>query len=158
MFEASSEKAFIPNLHKQKLACSTRVPDPKSKDWIILCHGVFSWRKSRLFETIMAHCPFNTLAFDFYRSGDSEGDPTEWSLGDYEREAEIDLRGVVLYLQEQGLNIKGLIGHSRGANVVLMYAHKFDDVPFIVSLAARFDSATGLSSYFAPGDQDKLER
>eukprot|EP01057_Protomagalhaensia_wolfi_P001033 Protomagalhaensia_wolfi_Nauph_80__1032@NODE_159_length_3373_cov_32_161368_g120_i0_p2_GENE_NODE_159_length_3373_cov_32_161368_g120_i0NODE_159_length_3373_cov_32_161368_g120_i0_p2_ORF_typecomplete_len280_score59_53Hydrolase_4/PF12146_8/2e12BAAT_C/PF08840_11/1_2e08Peptidase_S9/PF00326_21/2_7e07Abhydrolase_1/PF00561_20/6_7e06DUF1749/PF08538_10/0_00063DUF1749/PF08538_10/48Abhydrolase_2/PF02230_16/0_00056UPF0227/PF05728_12/0_00016DLH/PF01738_18/0_00076Abhydrolase_5/PF12695_7/0_23Abhydrolase_5/PF12695_ len=158
LFQTTTDLAFLPNLHNQRLACTTRVKDPLNKRWIVLCHGVFSYRKNRLFETIMAHCPLNSLSFDFLKAANSEGNPQEWSLGDYDREAEVDVRGIVLKMREAGLNVVALFGHSRGANVILMYGYKFDDVPFLVSLAARYSSSTGLDKYFAPGDMQRLEK
>eukprot|EP01053_Blabericola_migrator_P008685 Blabericola_migrator_1__8684@NODE_456_length_8320_cov_227_265964_g357_i0_p3_GENE_NODE_456_length_8320_cov_227_265964_g357_i0NODE_456_length_8320_cov_227_265964_g357_i0_p3_ORF_typecomplete_len308_score47_30Hydrolase_4/PF12146_8/7_9e15Abhydrolase_1/PF00561_20/9_8e10BAAT_C/PF08840_11/9_9e08Abhydrolase_6/PF12697_7/1_4e07DUF1749/PF08538_10/8_9e06DUF1749/PF08538_10/1_1e02DLH/PF01738_18/2e05Peptidase_S9/PF00326_21/2_4e05Abhydrolase_5/PF12695_7/4_3e03Abhydrolase_5/PF12695_7/0_65Abhydrolase_5/PF12695_7/0 len=158
LFDKSTEKDFLTNLDGQKLACTTWVKHPESKNWILLCHGVFSGRKNRLFETFAAHCPLNCISIDFYTCGDSDGAKEEWSLGGYDREVDIDIRGVVLHMREAGLTVLALVGHSRGANDILMYGSKYDDVPYLVSLASRFDAKGGVDPWFHPGDRQKLER
>ena len=43
---------------------------------------------------------------------------------------------------------KYLLGHSKGANDALLYASKYDDTPFVISISARFDMSRGLKDRF----------
>ena len=58
-----------------------------------------------------------------------------------------DLRVVVLQLQRRGFEVQALVGHSRGANVVLMYASVFntpeDFIPHVISISARHNMTQG---------------
>ncbi|EZG66963.1 alpha/beta hydrolase family protein [Gregarina niphandrodes] len=113
-------------------------------------------RNIRSFQTLVKHSPINTLAFDFHCNGQSTGAKEDWSLGGYQREAYDDLEGVVRWIESRGGRVLIILGHSRGASVVLMHSMEFDHVPYVLSLAARFDPSTGLDPYFKPGDRERL--
>ena len=61
------------------------------------------------------------------------------------------IHDAVAWCNAQGFEVVALIGHSKGANEVLIYSALYKDVPNIISLAARIDtttlSATILQSY-----------
>lgn len=38
----------------------------------------------------------------------------------------------------------GRPGHSKGGNVVLLYASKYDDVPYVVNVSGRGDMKRGV--------------
>lgn len=49
------------------------------------------------------------------------------------------------------------LGHSKGANDVLLYASIYDDVPLVVSLASRFDMKRGVRQRFGDEILKKVE-
>jgi len=55
----------------------------------------------------------------------------------------------------QGFHVQLLVGHSRGANVVLMHAARFHDgkvhprIPAVVAIAPRFDFSRLPAKYFS---------
>jgi hypothetical protein len=69
--------------------------------------------------------PCNTFRFDFRGNGQSGG---ETGYGNYEEEAE-DLQAVVQYLdtrfRESHGPVIGVLGHSKGASVVLIFSRRF---------------------------------
>eukprot|EP00918_Siedleckia_nematoides_P059616 GHVU01129994.1.p2 GENE.GHVU01129994.1~~GHVU01129994.1.p2 ORF type:complete len:209 (-),score=34.19 GHVU01129994.1:629-1255(-) len=72
------------------------------------------------------------------------GGGEDWKYAGYEGEVTQDLRAVVQHVREHGCRVVALIGHSRGASDVLLYAARFGDVPFIVPIAPRFNLAGGV--------------
>ena len=44
--------------------------------------------------------------------------------------------------------VAAVVGHSKGGDVVLLYAATHDDVPLVVNLAGRFDMQRGLVERF----------
>lgn len=151
----SPEKFTVTTKSGRKLACCANIVAPRSSDWMVLCHGLFSHKNQRLLQALSTRSPMNSVRFDFHCNGESEGEPLEWTMT-FQRDCDDDLESVVSFLRALGGDVKLLVGHSRGANVVLMHAFTYDTVPYIVSLAARHDSNTGLEKYFHPGDLDKL--
>uniref|UniRef100_A0A0R0GB94 Peptidase S9 prolyl oligopeptidase catalytic domain-containing protein n=1 Tax=Glycine max TaxID=3847 RepID=A0A0R0GB94_SOYBN len=71
---------------------------------------------------------------------ESEG---SFQYGNYYREAE-DLRAVVQHFCEQKYAIKAIVGHSKGGNVVLLYASKYKDIHIVVNISGRFNLARGM--------------
>ena len=84
--------------------------------------------------------------FDFSGNGESEG---EFGYGNYAKEAE-DLGAALDALQAEGLSVRAVFGHSKGAQVVLMHAarasmrHQALPYQMIVPLAARADVSGGV--------------
>ena len=50
------------------------------------------------------------------------------------------------------------VGHSKGGNVVVLYAAEYDDVPCVVNLAGRFDMKRGVVERYGPDIFERLER
>ncbi|XP_061367826.1 uncharacterized protein LOC133310842 isoform X2 [Gastrolobium bilobum] len=73
---------------------------------------------------------------------ESEG---SFQYGNYYREVE-DLRAVVQYFREEKHVITAIVGHSKGGNVVLLYASKYKDVDIVVNISGRFNLARGMES------------
>lgn len=87
-----------------------------------------------IYRIISQGVKFNTLTFDMPGNGKSEGN---FSIANYENEIAV-IREVVLWAGEMGFEVTGLIGHSKGANEVLLYDAKFGGMKLIVALAPRF--------------------
>ncbi|KAH7647152.1 alpha beta hydrolase [Cryptosporidium bovis] len=133
------------------LSAVATVHDKNSPKTAIVCHGLFSSKENRLCQTIAKHMNINVVRFDFRGNGDSEG-LESWSFGDYHAEVNEDLRMVVEYLRNLDLDVKVLVGHSRGAVEVLMYSWLYDDVDIIISISARFDLENSIISKFIGDD------
>ncbi|KAJ3107689.1 hypothetical protein HDU96_007821 [Phlyctochytrium bullatum] len=135
-------KAILPTLEQ--------IPDGKGQRIIILCHGMLAHKNSLFFPHLAESLlPISTFRFDFGGTGESSGDPhpTYWDNA-------VDLEEVVDQFVLRNWRIHAIIGHSRGGNVVILYALKHPRVPrFIVNISARFEIDEGLRTRF----KDQLE-
>eukprot|EP01089_Gocevia_fonbrunei_P003106 TRINITY_DN12988_c0_g1_i1.p1 TRINITY_DN12988_c0_g1~~TRINITY_DN12988_c0_g1_i1.p1 ORF type:complete len:271 (+),score=50.18 TRINITY_DN12988_c0_g1_i1:43-855(+) len=111
-----------------------------SNEVVILVHGMLGDKNNLFFPDLAAAIIRQTgrsvLRYDCRSSGvgDSEG---EFDYGGYYEDVD-DLRWITEKLREEGYSISALIGHSKGANLVLMYASQYTDIPLIVPIAGRF--------------------
>lgn len=125
----------------------------------ILCHGFMSSKRSRLLSTLCSGlvprqpAGHGVARFDFTGNGDSEG---RFSYANYAGEAE-DLRAVVEHLRSRGISVHALLGHSKGAAVVLLYAGKYGDVSKVVNLAGRLRMDRGIKERFGEEAMRKME-
>ncbi|KAJ1991755.1 hypothetical protein EDC05_003252 [Coemansia umbellata] len=104
----------------------------------IVSHGLLDSKDSKLFaalQAMLAGESIGSLAFDFRGNGRSTGST---GYGNYLDEAE-DLRRVVEHAAERH-KVIGLIGHSKGASSMLLFAAKYPYrcPPLVVSISARF--------------------
>eukprot|EP00386_Alphamonas_edax_P006950 GDKI01022672.1.p1 GENE.GDKI01022672.1~~GDKI01022672.1.p1 ORF type:complete len:250 (-),score=85.26 GDKI01022672.1:464-1213(-) len=129
---------------------------PESSEVVVLCHGYLAHKDHGVVKMLSQELPFNTVRFDFHGCGESSGHEA-WSYGGYMGETKDDLRAVVLFLRSKGLSVRGVVGHSRGGNIVMLYAAVFDDVPLVVSLAARYDMSGGIVERFSKAQLKELE-
>ncbi|XP_062101318.1 putative uncharacterized protein YDL057W [Humulus lupulus] len=131
----------IVNSHGEKLAGILH--DTGSKELVILCHG-FQSSKERIPMVNLAAAlekkGISAFRFDFAGNGESEG---SFQYGNYRREAD-DLRDVAQHFNEKNLDIIAIIGHSKGGNVVLLYAAKHNDIHTVVNISGRFDLKRGI--------------
>lgn len=148
------ERAFtVQNPEKLALSCllsAAQQPNPGSP-LTILCHGLANSKNSPLLRALatglVQKLPYThaVLRFDFSGNGGSEGD---FMFGNYLQEAE-DLRAVVSHVRNVlRLNVVCILGHSKGATSVLLYASKYKDIPCIVNLAGRWDMSRGVKERF----------
>lgn len=139
------------------LSAVSTVHNYESPQTAIVCHGLFSSKENRLCQTIAKHLSINVVRFDFHGNGESQG-ADSWCFGDYHGEVDYDLRKVVEFLRNKGLEIKAIIGHSRGGVEALMYSWMYDDVDIIISISARFDLANSIITKFISDEQyDQLK-
>eukprot|EP00741_Cyanophora_paradoxa_P021369 tig00021350_g20628.t1 len=109
---------------------------PESNHVVILCHGLLCHKNRGIILSLAKALPFNTFRGDFSGNGESEG---ACVYAHYHKEAE-DLRAFVECLRgEHRLDVQGILGHSKGGNVVLLYSAKYGDVPFVVNLCGRYE-------------------
>jgi len=127
---------------------------PPFPDAVVLCHGFRSSRKSRALAAISESLTLPTVAFDFSGNGDSGG---EFQYGNYAKEVE-DLRSIVEWVQERGYRTKGILGHSKGGNVVLLYGAKYDDVDRIVNISGRCSLTKGVVERIGKEGLEKIQR
>ncbi|WIA35809.1 hypothetical protein OEZ86_004196 [Tetradesmus obliquus] len=125
---------------------------------VILAHGYMSSRNSELLVRLATafgrSCKLASFRFDFSGNGDSEG---EFRYGQYRSEAQ-ELRCAKLHLEQQlGRQVVCMLGHSKGATDVLLYAAQWDDVPCVVNLAARYELQQGVLQRLGPAELQQLE-
>mmetsp|Transcript_21674 Transcript_21674/g.37217 ORF Transcript_21674/g.37217 Transcript_21674/m.37217 type:complete len:265 (+) Transcript_21674:62-856(+) len=108
---------------------------PASQDVAVLCHGFLSDKNAHVIRGLATELPFNTFRFDFCGYGDSDG---QASYGGYYKQRD-DLQCVIAHLTNTlKLTVQLLIGHSKGANVVLLHGVAYPGIP-LVNLSGRFD-------------------
>ncbi|KAI5077246.1 hypothetical protein GOP47_0007070 [Adiantum capillus-veneris] len=114
-----------------------------SLDTVVLCHGFRSSKESSTLTSITSQLVatgYSSFRFDFSGNGESDG---EFHYGNYWKEVE-DLRSVICYLAAQGHKVKAIVGHSKGGDVVLLYASKYGDISTVVNLSGRFNLHAGV--------------
>ncbi|GLT85548.1 hypothetical protein SLE2022_037360 [Rubroshorea leprosula] len=114
-----------------------------SKEVVIICHG-FQSSKERIpmknLALALEREGISAFRFDFAGNGESEG---SFHYGNYHRETE-DLRAVILHFCQEQRLISAIVGHSKGGNVVLLYASKYNDVSIVVNISGRFNLERGM--------------
>ncbi|CAK8569854.1 unnamed protein product [Lathyrus sativus] len=119
--------------------------DAASAALVIVCHG-FQSSKERIPMVNLAGAleknGISAFRFDFAGNGESEG---SFQYGNYYREVE-DLRAIVQHFREEKYVITAIVGHSKGGNVVLLYASKYKDIHTVVNISGRFNLARGMES------------
>ena len=114
------EERWIQSKHGYRLHTIFAEPNPGSKKWMIILHGITEnkWNSAR-FVQLFAKKGFNAVIYDHRRHGQSEGKTS--SYGYYEKD---DLQSVVEELKaSKGEDILlGIHGESMGAATLLLYA------------------------------------
>lgn len=82
----------------------------------------------------------SAFRFDFSGNGESEG---SFHFGNYRAEAE-DLRAVIQHFSGTSRVTSAIIGHSKGGNVVLLYASKYHDISTVVNVSGRYNLERGI--------------
>lgn len=147
-----------------KLSCQLDLPSTKrhtsAPQLAVLCHGLYQDKNSGTIVAAMEallkdpSTVDGVVRFDFHGEGKSEGREL-WSLGGYVDEME-DLRDVIEVLRSNGCNIGVILGHSRGATVVELYASTYGDVPLVVPIACRLEMETGIVQHVDPEMMQKI--
>ncbi|XP_068653319.1 putative uncharacterized protein YDL057W [Aristolochia californica] len=129
------KKLAITNNHGEKLIGVLR--DAGSKELVILCHGFRASKDHQIILNLanaLTSEGISVFHFDFAGNGESEG---SFQYGNYRREAD-DLHAVVLHFSGQKREISAIAGHSKGGNVVLLYASVYNDIHTVVNMSGRF--------------------
>lgn len=139
--ENQHRRVVIENSHGEKLVGVLQ--DTGSTETVVICHG-FQSSKDRIpmrtIANVFESAKITTFRFDFAGNGESQG---SFQYGNYRREAE-DLRSVLQHLRGENRVISAIIGHSKGGNVVLLYAAKYKDVEIVVNISGRFFLERGI--------------
>ncbi|KAM7519622.1 hypothetical protein LguiB_018584 [Lonicera macranthoides] len=72
----------------------------------------------------------------------------------YAREAD-DLHAIIQHFKGTGRVITAILGHSKGGDVVLLYASKYQDIPTVVNVSGLYDLKRGLEDRLG---EDFLQR
>ncbi|XP_061374623.1 uncharacterized protein LOC133316849 isoform X2 [Gastrolobium bilobum] len=146
------QRVIIPNKHGQKLVgilheCGTT-------DIVILCHGFRCSKDTNLLLNLavaLENAKISSFRFDFSGNGESEG---SFQYGNYWTEVN-DLHAVAQHFRESNRVISAIVGHSKGGDVVLLYASKYHDIKTVVNLSGRYDLKAGIEDRLG---KDYLER
>ncbi|XP_073033531.1 putative uncharacterized protein YDL057W isoform X2 [Primulina eburnea] len=124
---------------------------------VVLCHG---FRSSKEFDTmvnlaqVLENNGISAFRFDFSGNGESEG---SFHFGNYLSEVE-DLRAVTEYFKSVKRAAVVVLGHSKGGNVVLLYASKYHDIPAVVNVSGRYDLKRGLEERLGKNFLERLDK
>ena len=153
-FSMSASPTTLTNftVTKKNGVCLSCILDPVTSNQeaplYVLVHGYRDSKKGRFMMKLVNELSsrgVRTARFDTTGNGQSAGD---FTYADYFGEAE-DLRDVIQHLtNSMGLKVDGIVGHSKGAGVVLIYAQKYGDVSLVVPLAPRYRMKTGIVERF----------
>ncbi|KMT17939.1 hypothetical protein BVRB_2g034590 isoform D [Beta vulgaris subsp. vulgaris] len=147
-------KLVIPNHHGENLVGILH--DTSSKELVIVCHGIKSVKERIPMVSLAAaigKIGISAFRFDFAGNGESEG---SFRYGNYHREAE-DLHAVVQHFRGIGRIITMIVGHSKGGNVVLLYAAKYHDVHRVINISGRFDLKKGSEGRLGKNFLERIE-
>ncbi|KAK6139624.1 hypothetical protein DH2020_026631 [Rehmannia glutinosa] len=110
---------------------------------VVLCHGFRSSKENNTMVNlagVLENEGISAFRFDFSGNGESEG---SFQYGNYSSEAE-DLRAVIEYFTGVNRVTVAVLGHSKGGNVVLLYASKYHDIGAVVNVSGRYDLRRGI--------------
>eukprot|EP01111_Echinosteliopsis_oligospora_P019998 TRINITY_DN9960_c0_g1_i1.p1 TRINITY_DN9960_c0_g1~~TRINITY_DN9960_c0_g1_i1.p1 ORF type:complete len:231 (-),score=44.37 TRINITY_DN9960_c0_g1_i1:75-767(-) len=139
----SSVKQIVINKHGEVLQGIFSRSVKETNNLVLLCHGTGQHKDNFFLPKLadsLASIGFNSFRFDFAGNGESQG---QFSISNYMREVE-DLRSVYEHFTALGNNVIAAVGHSKGAGVALLYAGKYDDIPYTISVSGRYDLVTGM--------------
>ncbi|KAG7627663.1 putative feruloyl esterase [Arabidopsis thaliana] len=146
------QRIVIPNRHNEKLV--GLLHETGSTDIVVLCHGFRSNKSNQIMSNVAAAIQkegISAFRFDFSGNGESEG---SFYYGNYNHEAD-DLHSVVQYFSNKNRVVPLILGHSKGGDVVLLYASKYHDVRNVINLSGRYDLKKGIRERLG---EDFLER
>ncbi|KAL8171064.1 hypothetical protein V2J09_022868 [Rumex salicifolius] len=146
------EKIVIQNCYGERLV--GLLHEAGSKEIVVICHGFRSSKECIPMVNLAAslqNSGISGFCFDFAGNGESEG---SFQYGNYRREVE-DLRAVIQHFLDKMRVIAAIVGHSKGGNVVLLYASKYHHVPRVVNISGRFALETGIEDRLG---KDYLQR
>ncbi|GJT96918.1 putative alpha/beta hydrolases superfamily protein [Tanacetum coccineum] len=84
---------------------------------------------------------------------ESEG---TFEYGNCRREAD-DLHSVIQHFLEANRVTSAILGHSKGGNVVLLYASKYHDVPCVINVSGRYKTEGGVEERLGKGFLQKVK-
>lgn len=134
-------KIIVPNKHGEKLV--GLLHETGSGEIVILCHGFRSSKETTSIANIavaLENAGISSFRFDFAGNGESEG---SFHYGHYRREAD-DLHAVVQHFSGENRLPRVILGHSKGGDVVLLYASKYPDIRTVVNVSGRYDLKKGI--------------
>ncbi|XP_026451008.1 uncharacterized protein LOC113351193 [Papaver somniferum] len=123
---------------------------------VILCHGFRSSKDTPINTNLVEALTkqgISVFRFDFSGTGKSEGTQHD----EYIKEAD-DLRSVVLHFIGMKRVIDALVGHSKGGNVVLIYASKYHDVATLVNVSGRYNMEGGIAKRLGENYKERIEQ
>ncbi|GMJ07343.1 hypothetical protein like AT3G47590 [Hibiscus trionum] len=135
-------RVIIPNKHGEKLV--GLLHEAKSKEIVVLCHGFRSRKDYNTMTNLAAALEkegISVFRFDFAGNGESEG---SFQYGNYYREAD-DLHAVIQHFSGENRVVSAILGHSKGGNVVLLYASKYQDIRMVINVSGRYDLKRGIA-------------
>lgn len=124
---------------------------------VVLCHGFTASKNDGIIVDLAAALTkqgISIFRFDFSGNGESEG---EFQYGNYRKEAD-DLHSVVSYLYQEKYDVTAIVGHSKGGDVVILYASIYDNVHMVVNLSGRFYLEKGIEERLGKEFIDRINK
>ncbi|GMJ07327.1 hypothetical protein like AT1G29840 [Hibiscus trionum] len=149
------QRVIITNKHGEKLV--GLLHETESKEVVVLCHGLKSSKDDNILVNLAAALEkegISAFRFDFAANGESEGSSSE--LRDLYREAD-DIRAVVQHFFSENRVVRAIIGHSKGASLVLLYASKYQDIGIIVNVSGRYNLQRGIAEGLGADFMEKIK-
>ncbi|XP_028089926.1 uncharacterized protein LOC114290252 isoform X1 [Camellia sinensis] len=149
---ASQQKITIPNKFGEKLVGILH--ETGSVEIVILCHGFRSTKERDIMVNVVVALEkegITAFRFDFAGNGESEG---SFQFGYYWREAK-DLRAIIQHFNGASRVTSAILGHSKGGNVVRLYASKYHDIHTVVNVSGGYNLEKGIEEHFG---KDFIER
>lgn len=149
------EKVIIQNKHGEKFVGLFH--ETGSKEIVVLCHG---FRSSKGDETMVNLARalekegISAVRFDFAGNGESEG---HFEYGNYYREAD-DLHSVIQHFRGANRVVAAILGHSKGGDVVLLYASKYHDIPRVINVSGRYNLKEGIEERFGKEFMETIKK
>nr|ACJ85264.1 unknown [Medicago truncatula] len=149
------QRVIIPNKSGEKLVGILHESSgTTTNDIVILCHGFRCSKDINLILNLAAALEkeqISSFRFDFSGNGESEG---SFEYGNHWKEVD-DLHAVAQHFRESNRVIRAIVGHSKGGDVVLLYASKYHELKTVVNLSGRYDLKAGIEERLG---KDYLER
>lgn len=149
------EKVIIPNKHGEKLV--GLLHETGSKEIVILCHGLRATKGDKSMVNICTALEkegISAFRFDFAGNGESEG---SFGYGNFYREAD-DLHSVIQHYRGANRVVAAILGHSKGGDVVLLYASKYHDIPRVINVSGRYRLNQGIEERFGEEIMEKIKK
>lgn len=149
------QNVIIPNNHGEKLVGTLH--ETGSPEIVILCHGFRSSKEYTIMVNLavaLENEGISAFRFDFAGNGESEG---SFQIGGYWREAD-DLHAVIQHFQGAKRVIHAILGHSKGGDVVLLYASKYHDVHMVLNVSGRYNLKRGIDEYFGKDFFERIKK
>ncbi|XP_020242498.1 uncharacterized protein LOC109820713 isoform X3 [Asparagus officinalis] len=134
------QRMEIPNKQGEKLVGVLH--STGSKEVVVLCHGFRSKKEDKIILNLIGALTrrgISAFHFDFSGNGESEG---TFEYGNYHKEVE-DLHAVIQHLSKTQ-EVSAILGHSKGGDVVLLYASIYHDVHSVINVSGRYDLKGGI--------------
>ncbi|CAM0881461.1 unnamed protein product [Alopecurus aequalis] len=152
---AAPNSVLITNKHGEKLV--GLLHPTGSNKIVVLCHGFTASKRDSIIVDLadaITKQGISIFRFDFSGNGESEG---EFQYGNYRKEAD-DLHSVVSHLYQAKYDVTAIVGHSKGGDVVVLYASLYDDVHMVVNLSGRFYLEKGIEERLGKEYIDKINK
>ncbi|GJT07316.1 alpha/beta hydrolase fold protein [Tanacetum coccineum] len=96
----------------------------------------------------------SAFRFDFSGNGESEG---SLQFGNYRKEVD-DLHTVIQHFTAANRVICAILGHSKGGNVVVLYASSHHDIPIVVNVSGRYKMDRGIEERLGKDYSERAKR
>lgn len=152
---AMQQKIIVQNNHGEQLVGVLH--ETGSAEIVLLCHGFLCTKENRIMVNLAVALEkegISAFRFDFSGNGESEG---SFGYSNYYKEVE-DLRSVVEYFNGANRTIKAILGHSKGGNVVLLYASKYHDIDAVINASGRYDLKKGIEERLGAGFLERISK
>ncbi|CAI9286086.1 unnamed protein product [Lactuca saligna] len=149
------QKIVLRNNHGEKLVGILH--DTGSREIVILCHGFQSTKETSTMINLASALEkegITAFRFDFAGNGESEG---KFQYGNYCREAD-DLHSAIQHFSEAKRVTSAILGHSKGGNVVLLYASKYHDIHCVINVSGRYKTEGGVEERLGKGYLEKVKK